>query len=72
MPNLPADVTIPTPATCYDCDGPVQSERDYDGTQWDHCQACRTSFVTPYGLRAPTVRMPFSEDEGWHAVQPRA
>ena len=72
MSTTPPHVTTPTPATCYDCDGQAQSQRDDDGTQWDPCQACRTSFVTPYGLRAPTVRVLWPEDEEWHAARPRA
>ena len=60
MPKAP-DPSLPTNAVCPVCSRPSVEDEDRDGTRYNHCvdvEGCHSVYVTPYGLRGPTMVLP--------------
>jgi hypothetical protein len=65
--GMPTDTAPPVPnAVCPVCGRPSVEDFDNDGTSYNHCTAadgCRAAYVTPNGLKGPTMVLPLYEDQ---------
>ncbi len=64
MPTNPAPVVFN--ATCPICSRASIEDFDRDLTGWNHCVAaegCRSVYVTPHGLKGPTMVLPLEDDQ---------
>ncbi len=59
-------------AVCPICARPSVEDEDRDGTSYNHCVAedgCHSVYVTPYGLKGPTMVLPAWDDAAEEAAR---
>lgn len=69
MPNTLPQV-LPTNAVCPICARPSVEDVDRDGSSYNHCvhaDGCHAVYVTPCGLKGPTMVLP-----AWDAADEEA